>query len=106
LGLGLVGCGKVWSGLGDLIVSDRLDKALERLKAKQKLIDRIKESIDDSGELNDWEVDFLDSVFNQLLEDKRQVLSPKQWDSLEKIEFKRAGGEQAYWEEFGERGGY
>jgi len=87
-------------------MSDRMDRALERLKAKQKLIDRVKESIDDSGELNDYETEFLDSIFNQLLEDKLQTLSEKQWDVLDKIEFKRAEGIDAYWEEYGERGGY
>ena len=87
-------------------MSDHMDKALERLKAKQKLIDRIQESINDSGELNDYETEFLDSILNQLLESKRQTLSERQWDTLDKIEFKRAEGIDAYWEEYGEQKEY
>jgi len=84
-------------------LSDRIDRQLAGLKEKRKLIDRVKESIDDSGELTDWEVDFLDSVYTQLIEGRRDNLSEAQADTLDKIEFKRAEGEQAYWEEFGDR---
>lgn len=87
-------------------MSDRMDRTLARLEEKRKLIDRIKESIDDSGELNDWECEFLDSVLNQLLENERGTLSDRQADTLERIEFKRAEGVDAYWDEFGERGEY
>lgn len=79
-----------------------MDRALKRLEAKQKLIDRIQDSINDSGELTDWECDFLDSLLNQLLENKRESLSEGQTDTLEKIEFKRAEGIDAYWDEYGD----
>ena len=87
-------------------MSDRMDRALARLEAKKKLIDRIRESIGDSGELNDWECEFLDSILNQLLENRRQTLTDGQVESLEKIEFKRAEGIDAYWDEYGEHKEY
>ncbi len=82
-------------------MKNRIDNQLVQLKEKRKLISRIKESIDDSSELSEWEIDFLGSVYTQLTKNQRDNLSDAQADILEKIEFKRAEGAEAYWEEYG-----
>ena len=71
--------------------SGSLDKEFERVRTREKLLKRIQESIADSGELNDWEEDFLASIYGQILEGKREELSSGQEDTLDKIELKRAG---------------
>lgn len=81
-------------------MSDRLDRSLARLEAKKKLINRIQESLDDSGELNDWECDFLENVKDQLVGNKRDSLTERQMETLEKIEYVRAEGRDAAWEEY------
>lgn len=97
---------KIIRGIRRKAMSNRMDRSLERLEAKRKLINRIRESIDDSGELTDWECEFLDSILNQLLENRRQTLTDGQVETLEKIEFKRAEGIDAYWDEYGEHKEY
>ena len=79
-----------------------MDRELEKLEANRKLIARIQDSIDDPGELSDWECEFLESIKEQVV--KGYTLSDReggQMDTLEKIEYKRTEGSDAYWREFG-----
>lgn len=71
--------------------SGSLDRDMEKLKLRERLLKRVQESIDDPGELNDWEEEFLASIYAQVLEGRRDELSSGQLDTLEKIELKRAG---------------
>ena len=76
----------------------RFDELAVAKAEKQKLIDRIQESMDDSEGLNDWEVDFLESIQTQL-NGSRDVLEDAQLEKLEDIEYIRAEGREAFWDE-------
>ena len=84
-------------------MSDRLDKKLDEMRVQKRLLDRIQESVDDSGELNDWEDNFLESIKRQM-ENGKTELSPAQMEKLEGIEYIRAEGRRAYYEEYGNGG--
>ena len=82
---------------------NRLDREIAKIEEKDKLLKRIQESIDDNGDCTDWEDDFLDRIKRQLEQGKIDELSNAQEHTLGGIEFMRAEGRDAWWEEYGRR---
>lgn len=68
---------------------NRLDREVERIENRRALLDRIAES-QESGETNDWEDEFLDSIYDQV--ERGYDLSDRQMEKLEEIEDEIAFG--------------
>lgn len=64
-------------------VMKRLDREIEGVKKNEKLIARI-QSCMDSPETNDWEEDFLQSIYNQVMDGK--TLTDAQMDKFDQVE--------------------
>lgn len=68
---------------------NRIDREVERIENRRALLDRIAES-QESGETNDWEDEFLDSIYDQV--ERGYDLSDRQMEKLEEIEDEIAFG--------------
>ena len=79
--------------------SDRMDAHKSRLDQNKRMIDRVQNCIDNGAERNDWEDEFLGSIKDQLMQGR--MLSERQLEALEKIEYLVSWGRDSYWEEFG-----
>lgn len=78
---------------------DRMDAHKEKLDQNKRMIDRVQNCIDNGAECNDWEDEFLGSIKDQLMQGR--LLSERQLEALEKIEYLVSWGRDSYWEEFG-----
>jgi len=76
-----------------------MDAHKSRLDQNKRMIDRVQYCIDNSAEFNDWEDEFLGSIKDQLMQGR--ILSERQLEALEKIEYLVSWGRDSYWEEFG-----
>lgn len=72
--------------------SSRIDAHYARLKANKDYLDRVKYCKDNQELCNDWEIDFLDSIYTRLL--GGGSLTARQEDKLGDIEFIVAGGDR------------
>jgi len=80
-------------------MNGRLDRHMENLEKNRAMLTRVEECQASGDECTDWEDEFLESIQNRLM--KGAELSPAQLETLEKIEYKIAFGQDAYWEEYG-----
>lgn len=73
--------------------SSRIDAHYSRMKANKEFIDRVQNCKDNCEECNDWEIDFLDSVYERLLHGG--ILTDRQNEKLADIEIVVSCGREA-----------
>lgn len=76
------------------------DRHFDFLAEQRGVLSRIEACINNSGDLNEWEDSFLESIQNRVMGGK--TLTSAQEDKLQQIEYVIEFGRESYWEEFGE----